>query len=184
MTGRPFLPWPNKRLRTAAAPVDASTDEIRAIWADMVETMEAMPGIGLAAPQVALPWRMFVAHVPVDPENPPPPPLTSVATEEPTVYINPVLHYFSRDLEPYDEGCLSLPEIAGTGRRPSQVSITATDLNGKRSTVRGAGLLARCWQHEMDHLEGTLIIDKFSPMDKRRAKRALKDLEAAARPIA
>ena len=176
--------YPAEVLRRRAEDVPEVTDHVRDVALKMIELMLDAPGIGLAAPQVGLPWRLFVAHVPADPEEPDPfVPGVISSTTQPTVYINPELHDYSRDLEPYDEGCLSLPEITGAVRRPTTVSLTATDLEGKRSTIRANGLLGRCWQHEFDHLEGVLIIDKFSPMDRRRAKRALEDLEAAARPV-
>lgn len=176
--------YPAEVLRTQAEPVESVTENVRDVSRRMIELMLEAPGIGLAAPQVGISWRLFVAHVPPDPDekNPALPGVLN-ATAEPTVYINPELSDFSTDLEPYDEGCLSLPEITGIVRRPSTVSITATDLKGNRFTHRATGLLARCWQHEMDHLDGTLIIDKFSPMDRRRTKRAVELLEAAAKPL-
>lgn len=175
--------YPAEILRERADEVPEIDSHAQSVAQTMIQLMAEAPGIGLAAPQVGLPWRLFVAHVPPDPEDPDPvTPGVLTSTKEPTVYFNPKLTDFSKDLEPYDEGCLSLPEITGTVRRPSTVTITALDSEGNEFTHRASGLLARCWQHEMDHLDGVLIIDKFSPMDTRRSKRAIQQLELAARP--
>lgn len=174
--------YPSGVLREKAAPVEAVTEEVRAVAARMIELMHEASGIGLAAPQVGLPWRMFVCHVPVDEESersPSDEPLSTTLT--PMVCINPVLSEFSRDLVPFEEGCLSLPDILGSVRRPSTVTLTATGLDGRAYTARATDLLARCWQHETDHLDGVLIIDRMDPAGKMRNKRALKDLEAGAR---
>ncbi len=157
---------------------------VRAVAERMIELMRAAPGIGLAAPQVGLPWRMFVVEVATDDEGADPgrdaradPPS---ATLGPEVYINPLLSGYSRDLVPMSEGCLSLPDIEGEVRRPSGVTIEATGLDGQRFTREGAGLLARVWQHEFDHLDGVLIIDKMTPADRRKNKSLVKQLEAQA----
>ncbi|CAE7357417.1 fmt [Symbiodinium necroappetens] len=133
------------------------------------------PGIGLAAPQVGLPWRMFVCHVGKDPddEHTEDPPDYST---EPMVVINPTLSEPSRDLVPYEEGCLSLPEITGDVRRPSEVTLTALDASGEEYSMRASGLLARCWQHEYDHLDGILIIDKMTAGARLKNRRAIKEL--------
>ena len=149
--------------------------EVRAVAARMLELMFEVEGIGLAAPQVGLPWRMFVCFVPESEDRSPtddPP----TASGEPSVYINPTLSGFSRDLVPYEEGCLSLPEITGDVRRPSQVTIDALDENGRPFTARSADLLARCWQHEMDHLDGVLIIDRMTPASRLKNRAAVKHL--------
>jgi len=180
------------RQRTEIAPEPGPA--AAAVAERMIALMRDAPGIGLAAPQVGLPWRMFVAHVP------PPPPEDAAAdddgeplfveddagnrwdlfTAEPEAYIDPVVRGYSKDLEPFEEGCLSLPEVTGTVRRPSAIEIEYTTPTGERKVRRAAGLLARCWQHEIDHLDGVLIIDKFSPLDRRKAKRELEELEARA----
>ncbi len=174
--------YPAEVLRTRARSVDHVTDEIRLVAARMFVLMAEAEGVGLAAPQVGLSWRMFVAHVPEDQQEG-----RSVdsspasATRAPQVYINPVLSEPEGIVEPYDEGCLSLPGISGEVLRPPRITITATGLDGQRFTVRGEGLLARCWQHEMDHLDGVLILDRMSQLSRLKARRAIKDLERAAR---
>lgn len=172
--------YPAAVLRHKAKPVPELTDEVRAIARRMIELMKQAEGIGLAAPQVGLEWRMFVVDIAHsdDPDddralNIDPP----SATNGPVVYINPTFSAPKRDLVPYEEGCLSLPEIRGEVRRPSEITIAATDLEGKRFTHRASGLLARCWQHEMDHLDGVLILDRMTHASKQKNKNAVRSLE-------
>lgn len=172
--------YPHPALRKRAKPIDKITDEVRAVAKRMIELMRQEEGIGLAANQVALPWRMFAADVPhsdnaKDDRSLNTDPIS--ATRGPVVFINPVLSEPKRDLIPVDEGCLSLPDIRGEVRRPSEITITYTDLEGERTTLRAGGLLARCWQHEVDHLDGALIIDRMVPIDRMKNRAAIKDLE-------
>lgn len=172
---------PDPVLRVKSAPIGEITDEVRAVARRMIELMAYEEGIGLAAPQVGLSWRLFVAHVPEDAEEgrsanaTPPTPLT--ATLAPVVYINPELSGFEGAAEPFAEGCLSLPDIRGSVLRPPTVSITATDLNGARFNQRATGLLARCWQHEVDHLDGILIIDRMIQPDRLKNRAKLRAME-------
>lgn len=173
--------YPAEVLRKRAAEISDVTDEIRHVAQRMIALMHEKEGIGLAAPQVGLSWRLFVAHVPEDPEDDrstSSDPVT--ATASPTVYINPVLSAPEGIVEPYDEGCLSLPNISGEVLRPPNITITALDLDGKPFSMRGSGLLARCWQHETDHLDGVLILDRMSQLSRLRARRTIKELERAA----
>ncbi len=175
--------YPQPILRIKAQPVEAVDEQIRALADRMLALMAEHDGIGLAAQQVGLTVRMFVADVPLDPEAPPPPApaegtepvLTS--TTGPEVYINPVIEFLDRQVTPFNEGCLSLPDVRGDVLRPETVRITALDRDGKTFTRVGAGLLARCWQHESDHLDGVLIIDKMNPGDLRSNKRKLAAME-------
>ncbi len=175
-----ILHYPERVLRERAREVPSVTDEVRAVARRMIELMYEAEGIGLAAPQVGVPWRLFVAHVPPSegrsPESDPP-----TATVEPVIYINPVLSDPKGELVTYEEGCLSLPDILGDVLRPEHITITATDLDGKRFTRTAAGLLARCWQHEFDHLEGVLIIDRMTQMSRLKNRTAVKRLEKSAR---
>lgn len=179
--------YPDPALRAPARPVAEVTDEVRAVALRMIELMYQARGIGLAAPQVGLPWRMFVADVPPpespEDEDPLPEPGAITTTSGPIIYINPQLSAYTRDMVPYEEGCLSLPEIRGDVRRPSGVTIAALDQHGRPFTTRGAGLLARCWQHECDHLDGVLIIDKMSQLSKVRNRAAIRGLERGAAPL-
>ncbi|MEM9415674.1 MAG: peptide deformylase [Planctomycetota bacterium] len=159
--------YPAQVLREVARPVPEVTDHIRAVAAKMLELMHAAPGVGLAAPQVGLPWRMFVA-------NP-----TGEAGDD-RVYINPEIVSTAGGRAARDEGCLSLPEVTVEVTRPEQATIRALNLDGEAFEDSADDLLARIWQHEYDHLNGALIIDKMSTIDRMANKRALRALEANA----
>lgn len=172
--------YPDDVLRAKTRPVPAVTENVRAVARRMIELMFEAEGIGLAAPQVGLSWRMFVAHVPESDKrsaakSPPD------ATPEPQVYINPVLSDPVGAPEPLSEGCLSLPEVLGEVLRPPTITITATGLDGRTFTHTATGLLARCWQHETDHLDGVLIIDRMTQVSRLKNRSAVRDLERAAR---
>ena len=166
--------YPAPVLRQKAVPVDLN-DEVRAVARRMIELMRDAEGIGLAAPQVGLPWRMFVTEVPGYEDGPPGDP--AEWETEPRVYINPELSDPVGPAEPMSEGCLSLPDIRGDVIRPAGITITATDLEGNRFSVRGAGLLARCWQHEYDHLDGVLILDRMNEMHRRKHRPLIREME-------
>ncbi len=159
--------YPDPVLRRVAQPVEAVTDEVRAVARRMLQLMHEAPGVGLAAPQVGLPWRMFVANPTGEPDDD-------------RVFINPVLSGPSREAASQQEGCLSLPGIQGDITRPTAITITALDLDGRSFTLTSDDLPARVWQHETDHLDGVLIIDKMPPIDRRANRRLLKELETAA----
>lgn len=180
--------YPAAVLRAKAKPIDKVTAEVKAVAARMIEIMHRMEGVGLAGPQVGLPWRIFVADVPEDEEEgrsasptpsetPGEEPDPPSATLEPRVYINPTLTAYSREKEPFNEGCLSLPKIRGEVIRPRIVTINAIGLNGKPFTERASGLLARCWQHECDHLDGVLILDRMTQMSRLKNRVLVRDLE-------
>lgn len=168
---------PDPCLRARALPVGAVTEPVRALAERMLVVMRSSEGIGLAAPQVGVARRMFVCRVPADPHD-------GVGVDgivfdtgdRALVCIDPVLS-FGGVLEADEEGCLSLPEIRGVVNRPSEVVLEATGLDGKRFSIRAGGLLARCVQHEVDHLDGVLIIDKFGQLDRLRTRSALRRLE-------
>ena len=171
--------YPAEVLRRKAQPVARVSPEVRAVAARMIALMNDADGIGLAAPQVGLSWRLFVADVPENKDrsaaaDPP------SATRGPVVYVNPRFSHASNDLEPFEEGCLSLPDITGDVLRPSTITITATDLEGNQFSQTATGLLARCWQHEVDHLDGVLIIDRMTQLFRMKNKAAIRDLEREA----
>jgi peptide deformylase len=141
----------------------------------MLRIMVESEGIGLAAPQVGLSWRLFVVDVPENERRKAEGELPT-ATRGPVVYINPVLT-LRGPVEPAEEGCLSLPDIRGEVLRPPVVTITALDLEGKPFTQTATGLLARCWQHENDHLDGVLIIDRMTPPSRLRNRAMVRALE-------
>lgn len=167
--------YPTEVLRTKADPIGPS-DEVRAVASRMIELMHGADGIGLAAPQVGLTWRLFVAHVPpperdaatTDPES---------WTHAPEVFLNPEIIDHSGDLVESEEGCLSLPGIQGDVLRPSRVRLRATTPDGETVERDAQGLLARCWQHEIDHLDGVLILDKMSQTSRSRNRTRIKQLE-------
>ncbi len=173
--------YPADVLRRRALPVDPVTDDVRAVADRMIHLMREAEGIGLAAPQVALPWRLFVLDVPPSddgersPDHDPP-----TATTGPLVFINPVITTLEGPPEPFEEGCLSLPEIKGEVLRPPVVTIRALDRDGAEFTLRAGGLLARCIQHEFDHIEGVLIIDRMTQMSRLKSRSAVRELEKAA----
>ncbi|MAE61361.1 MAG: peptide deformylase [Planctomycetaceae bacterium] len=162
-----IVTYPHPSLRRKAAAVDAVTDEVRAVAARMLELMHEARGVGLAAPQVDLPWRLFVANPTGEPEDD-------------HVYINPVLREPSPETIARTEGCLSIPEVEGEITRPVAVSIEALDADGNPVTERSDELIARIWQHETDHLDAVLIIDRMTPMDKTANRRSLKEMEGRA----
>ncbi len=172
---------PDRVLRAKAKAVGEVTENVREVADRMVEIMRQEEGIGLAAPQVGLPWRMFVCAIPADPKAPALPEGIQEHTEgKPWVCIDPELRPVG-DLESIEEGCLSLPDIRGQVNRQHAVVMEATGLDGKRFEVQAVGLLARCIQHETDHLDGVLIIDKFGQLDRLRTRSAVRKLERKAR---
>jgi peptide deformylase len=156
-------------LRQRAKPVASVDASIRALVEEMFDLMRAEEGAGIAAPQVGEALRIFVTEEREEEGHPA------------RVYINPVLSGFDGQLEEYDEGCLSLPGIRGNIRRPPKAVIEAIDLEGKPFRLESDQFMARVWQHEFDHLEGTLILDRMTVLDRLRVRRLVKDLEADAR---
>jgi peptide deformylase len=158
-----IIRYPDPRLRKRCAELHRFNAELKAIAARMLELMSEAAGVGLAAPQVGLSIRLFVCR-PTDDER----------VEQ--VYVNPQLDQFSGTVE-VEEGCLCLPGVVGLVQRAQQCRIRALDLEGKAFVRSAEGLLARIWQHEMDHLEGRLIIDRMSPATKIANRRAITYLE-------
>lgn len=155
--------YPNPVLRRTAARVEQFDGTLEKIAARMLDLMRQHKGIGLAAPQVGLSLRMFVFNVTGEPGDD-------------CVCVNPELTELAGDVEG-EEGCLSLPEVTVQMHRAATCRLRACDLTGKAFERAGAELAARCWQHEMDHLNGKLIIDNMSEADKIANRRALKQLE-------
>jgi peptide deformylase len=175
-----ILTYPDPCLRARAAPIREIDDHVRSVAERMIALMYEAEGIGLAAPQVGVSWRLFVADVPPgDDRRPDADPPT--ALEGPQVYINPAIIEPAPSLEMMEEGCLSLPGIHGDVNRPPEVSIEYTSLEGDRRVQRGAGLLARCWQHELDHLDGVLILDRMTQPSRLKARAAVRRMEKDAR---
>ncbi|MBO9376488.1 peptide deformylase [Sphingomonas histidinilytica] len=172
MAIRPILEAPDPRLRTKSTPVEAVDDDLRALVADMFETMYDAPGIGLAAIQVGVPKRVLVIDLQEeeDAEGKP--------IRHPRVFINPELFDPSEEQSVYNEGCLSVPDQYAEVERPAVIHARWLDEQGEKHEERLEGLLATCLQHEMDHLEGILFIDHLSRLKR---EMVMKKLEKARR---
>jgi peptide deformylase len=155
-----ILEFPDPRLRTEASPVAEVTETIRTLVGDMLETMYAAPGIGLAATQVNIHQRLLVMDVTED-------------NSAPLVFINPEVTVLDSELGEYDEGCLSVPGFYETVNRPQRVKASALDRKGAPFTIELEGLAAICLQHEIDHLNGKLFVDYLSPLKRQRIRKKL-----------
>ena len=155
MTVRTILTEPNKILRQISQPVESVGKEEQLLMDDMLETMYAANGIGLAAIQVGIPKRIIVMDISKD-EN----------KKEPMYFVNPVIKNKNPVKSTYEEGCLSVPNQFAEIDRPSKCDIEFLDYNGNKQTITADGLFATCIQHEMDHLEGILFIDHLSKLKK------------------
>jgi len=155
-----ILKFPDTRLRTEAKPVARVTDATRALIDDMLETMYAAPGIGLAATQVNVHQRLLVMDISDD-------------KCQPLVFINPQLSVLDPELGEYDEGCLSVPGYYETVCRPQRVGVSALGRDGEPFSCELEGLAAVCLQHEIDHLNGKLFVDYLSPLKRQRIRKKL-----------
>ena len=157
---RPFLPWPDKRLRTSAAPVVAITDEIRAIWADMVETMDAMPGYGLAGPQIGVMQALAVVDC-------------SDKRGQAVKMANPEVLHASVQLREHEEASPNLPGVSAAIARPRAVTVRFLNAEGALEERDFVGLWATSVQHQIDHLQGRMYFDRLSKLKRERlVKRA------------
>ena len=146
-------------LKQVSAPVGEVTDAVRALMEDMLETMYAAPGIGLAAVQVGVLQRVIVMDLAREGEPP-----------QPRRFVDPVVTWRSEELAAYEEGCLSIPEIFDSVERPARVRLDYTDETGARIVGEEAdGLYATCIQHEIDHCDGVLFLDHLSRLKRDRA---------------
>lgn len=160
-----IIHYPDPRLRKSCAKVETFDEELARLAQRMLELMRADEGLGLAAPQVGVCRRLFVCNVTGD-------------KKDDLVLVNPRLEDLEGEVDG-EEGCLSIPEVRGVIRRAGQCRIVAQDLSGKAIELQGKDLLARCWQHECDHLDGRLIVDRMSETDRIANRRKLKELETA-----
>ena len=163
-----IIEYPDPRLRKASKPLEQIDASIEALAKRMLELMRQSKGVGLAAPQVGVNVRLFVMNPTPDPAND-------------RVYINPELSE-AEGSEEDEEGCLSLPGISARVVRDKTVRIRAKDLKGNDIDQTASGYEARVWQHEFDHLNGTLIIDRMGTVAKMTAKKTLKELEEKFKP--
>lgn len=157
MAKRPILILPDQRLRQVADPIEKIDDSIKALAADMLETMYDAPGIGLAAPQIGEMKRIVVMDLAKEGETP-----------DPLVMINPEILKYSEETTVTEEGCLSIPELYYDVERPAEVTVRYTDLDGSIIDKDATDRLAICIQHELDHLDGVLYIDYLSRLKRDR----------------
>lgn len=171
MSKRPLVILPAPQLRLTSAPIARVDDGVRKLAEDMLETMYAAPGIGLAAVQVGEMNRLITIDVSHDED-----------AKEPRVFINPEILWKSEDLSVYEEGCLSIPDYYEEVERPARVRVRYTNLAGEPEELDADGLLATCLQHEIDHLDGVLFIDHISKLKRDRVtKRFAKAAKEKAR---
>jgi len=164
---RPIVRHGADVLHKPAAAVTAITPEIQTLVDDMVQTMYAAPGIGLAAPQVGVGLRIFVCDI-----------STGRNAADLLTFINP--EFVERDgMQLEEEGCLSVPGFNATVARPARAVLKGLDRDGAERRVEASGLLARCFQHEMDHLDGTLFVDRLRGLQKDLIVRKIRKLSRA-----
>ncbi|MCW1931109.1 peptide deformylase [Pararhodobacter zhoushanensis] len=160
---RRCLPWPDARLRTPAAPVDTITDEIRALWTDMIDTMEAMPGVGLAAPQIGVMLRLAVVDA-------------SEARGQAVRMANPEVLHASVQLRPHDEASPNLPGVHAQIQRPRAVTVRFLNEQGMVEEKDFVSLWATSVQHQIDHLNGKMYFDHLSKVKRDMLLRKAKKL--------
>jgi len=155
MALRQILTEPNEILRKKSLLVEKVDDDLRRLMDDMLETMYAAPGIGLAAIQVGVPKRVIVLDI-----------SQKEGQKKPMFFVNPEIIEKSQNNSTYEEGCLSVPGQFAEIDRPDQCHVKYLDYNGEAKEIKATGMLATCIQHEMDHLEGILFIDYLSKLKK------------------
>jgi len=164
---RPLLRYGATVLHDPARPVDRITPEINIVITDMIETMYAAPGIGLAAPQIGVPLRIFVVD-------------TSIGRDAKALFVLVNPEWVERDgVQLEEEGCLSVPGFNATVVRPQRAVVKGLDREGKPQQIEGTGLLARAFQHEMDHLDGTLFVDRLRGIKRDLIVRRIRKLAKA-----
>jgi peptide deformylase len=162
---RPIVKYGTSVLHAPAEPVASITGEIGDLITDMVHTMYAAPGVGLAAPQVGLPLRVFVADVSV-----------GRRPKELFTFINP--EFVERDgMQLEEEGCLSVPGFNATVARPARAVVRGLGLDGQEQVIEGTGMLARAFQHEMDHLDGRVFVDRLRGIQRDLIVRRIRKLD-------
>jgi peptide deformylase len=155
MSVREILTEPDKLLREVSRQVDRVGKDEQILMNDMLDTMYAANGIGLAAIQIGIPKRIIVMDLSKDEEN-----------KKPMYFVNPIIKERVSEKSVYEEGCLSVPNQFAEIERPSRCDVEYLDYNGEKKLLKAEGLLATCIQHEMDHLEGILFIDYLSKLKK------------------
>ena len=189
MAIRSIIEVPDPRLKQVSSPVETFGDELRILVADMLESMYDAPGIGLAAIQVGVPLRVLVIDLQPEDKDAEPEVCTQhgggehthrPSMKEPRVFINPEIFDPSEEVSVYNEGCLSVPEIYADVERPARVRARWQDLDGTIHEEAIEGMLATCLQHEMDHLEGIVFLDRISRLKRQMLVKKLEKLRKAA----
>lgn len=155
MAIREIITAPDPRLKQVSKPVERVDDDLRRLMDDMLETMYAAPGIGLAAIQIGVPKQVIVMDLAREGEDP-----------QPRYFVNPEILWTSDELATYEEGCLSVPELYEEVDRPARCRVRFLDYQGEIRELDCEGMLATCIQHEMDHLNGVLFIDHLSKLKR------------------
>jgi len=170
MAVRPVVVWPDDRLRQASVEIKEIDASVRALYQDLVDSMYAENGLGIAALQLGDPRRMFIVE----------PKLAGLAAEDPPVaFLNPEILWTSEETQDSEEGCLSFPEIYVKVKRPLRARVRAMGLDGASFEIEGEGLLARCLLHEHDHLTGKLLVDFVGPLKRQMIKKKLQKAKGA-----
>lgn len=164
----PICTWGHPVLKTRAKEVKQVDERIRQLALDMLETMRAEGGLGLAANQVGVAERVFVVEVP-----------SKVGPPATYTLLNPKITFRSQAKETLDEGCLSFPQVWGPVERALEVEVQGLDLEGKPVQVRGAGMVARAFQHELDHLDGIVFIERMHLVHRVSLNRQLREIARA-----
>ncbi|MEM9490368.1 MAG: peptide deformylase [Myxococcota bacterium] len=164
MAVRPIVVWPDARLRQETRTVTEISDEVKTLYRDLVDTMYAHNGLGIAAIQIGDPTKMFLVEPVLAGRGP---------DDNPIAFINPEVISVGDDTEKGDEGCLSFPGVYVPVERPLRAKVRAMNLDGEIFEFEGEGLLARCLLHENDHLTGKLLVDFVGPLKKKMIKRKL-----------
>jgi peptide deformylase len=170
MAVRPVVIWPDERLRQPSVPIASVDASVRALYQDLVDSMYAENGLGIAALQLGDPRRMFI----VEPKLAGRP-----ETDPPLAFINPEVIETSDEQQDSEEGCLSFPDIYVKIKRPMRCKFRATGLDGAPFEIEGEALFARCLLHENDHLTGKLLVDFVGPLKRQMIKKKLQKQKAA-----
>jgi peptide deformylase len=171
MAVRPVVIWPDERLRQPSVAITTIDASVKALYQDLVDSMYAENGLGIAALQLGDPRRMFI----VEPKL-----AGKTAEDQPVAFINPEIVWTSDEQQDSEEGCLSFPDIYIKVKRPMRAKVRAMGLDGELFEIEGEGLLARCLLHENDHLTGKLLVDFAGPLKRQMIKKKLQKQKAEA----
>lgn len=170
MAVRPVVIWPDERLRQPSVAIAAIDESVKALYDDLVDSMYAENGLGIASLQIGDPRRMFIVEPKLAGRN---------ADDKPVAFINPEVLWMSDEQQDSEEGCLSFPDIYIKVKRPMRCRVRAMGIDGQMFELEGEGLLARCLLHENDHLTGKLLVDFAGPLKRQMIKKKLQKTKEA-----